>query len=36
VGGGCGLEQRRYPQPGDLVELEIDGLGVLRNRWVRA
>ncbi|KKD06685.1 fumarylacetoacetate hydrolase family protein [Streptomyces sp. WM6386] len=34
VGGGCGLELRRYPQPGDLVELEVEGLGVLGNRWV--
>ncbi|WP_432199073.1 fumarylacetoacetate hydrolase family protein [Streptomyces sp. bgisy027] len=34
VGGGCGLELRRYPQPGDLVELEVEGLGVLGNRWI--
>lgn len=34
VGGGCGLELRRYPQPGDLVELDVDGLGVLQNRWI--
>jgi 2-keto-4-pentenoate hydratase/2-oxohepta-3-ene-1,7-dioic acid hydratase in catechol pathway len=34
VGGGCGLELRRYPRPGDLVELEVEGLGVLCNRWV--
>jgi 2-keto-4-pentenoate hydratase/2-oxohepta-3-ene-1,7-dioic acid hydratase in catechol pathway len=32
VGGGCGLELGRNLQPGDVVELEIDGLGVLRNR----
>jgi 2-keto-4-pentenoate hydratase/2-oxohepta-3-ene-1,7-dioic acid hydratase in catechol pathway len=32
VGGGCGLELGRTLQPGDVVELEIDGLGVLRNR----
>jgi len=31
VGGGCGLELGRFLQPGDVVELEIDGLGVLRN-----
>jgi 2-keto-4-pentenoate hydratase/2-oxohepta-3-ene-1,7-dioic acid hydratase in catechol pathway len=36
VGGGCGLELGRYPQAGDLVELEIEGLGVLSNRWVAA
>jgi 2-keto-4-pentenoate hydratase/2-oxohepta-3-ene-1,7-dioic acid hydratase in catechol pathway len=34
VGGGCGLELGRYPQPGDVVELEVEGLGLLRNRWV--
>jgi len=33
VGTGCGLELQRYPRPGDLIELEIEGLGVLRNRF---
>jgi 2-keto-4-pentenoate hydratase/2-oxohepta-3-ene-1,7-dioic acid hydratase in catechol pathway len=32
VGTGCGLEHGRFLQPGDVVELEIDGLGVLRNQ----
>jgi len=32
VGFGCGLELDRWLKPGDTVELEIDGLGVLRNR----
>lgn len=32
---GCGLELGRWLQPGDVVELEIDGIGVLRNRVVR-
>jgi 2-keto-4-pentenoate hydratase/2-oxohepta-3-ene-1,7-dioic acid hydratase in catechol pathway len=32
VGGGCGLELGRYLEVGDVVELEIDGIGVLRNR----
>src|SRR5580765_3351492 len=34
VGTGCILEHGdgRWLQPGDVVELEIDGLGVLRNR----
>jgi 2-keto-4-pentenoate hydratase/2-oxohepta-3-ene-1,7-dioic acid hydratase in catechol pathway len=36
VGGGCGLELRVYPQAGELVEIDIDGLGVLSNRWVAA
>jgi len=34
VGTGCILEHgdRRWLQPGDLVELEVEGIGVLRNR----
>jgi 2-keto-4-pentenoate hydratase/2-oxohepta-3-ene-1,7-dioic acid hydratase in catechol pathway len=32
VGGGCGAELDRWIQPGDVVELEIEGLGRLRNR----
>jgi 2-keto-4-pentenoate hydratase/2-oxohepta-3-ene-1,7-dioic acid hydratase in catechol pathway len=32
VGGGCGLELGRRLAPGDLVELEIEGVGVLANR----
>jgi 2-keto-4-pentenoate hydratase/2-oxohepta-3-ene-1,7-dioic acid hydratase in catechol pathway len=35
VGFGCGLEHGRWLQPGNLVELEITGLSVLRNRLVR-
>lgn len=35
VGGGCGLELDRWLKPGDVVELEIEGIGVLRNRVVR-
>ena len=33
VGGGCILEQGdgRWLQPGDVVELEVEGIGVLRN-----
>lgn len=31
VGGGCGLELDRWIQPGDVVELEVDGIGTLRN-----
>jgi 2-keto-4-pentenoate hydratase/2-oxohepta-3-ene-1,7-dioic acid hydratase in catechol pathway len=34
VGGGCGLELGRFLKHGDMVELEITGLGVLRNRIV--
>ena len=36
VGGGCGLELDRYLKPGDVVELEIQPIGVLRNRVVEA
>ncbi|ENT8437231.1 TPA: fumarylacetoacetate hydrolase family protein [Pseudomonas aeruginosa] len=32
VGNGCGLEQLRYLNPGDLVELAVEGIGVLRTR----
>jgi 2-keto-4-pentenoate hydratase/2-oxohepta-3-ene-1,7-dioic acid hydratase in catechol pathway len=31
VGLGCGLELFKKLQPGDVVELEIDGIGTLRN-----
>jgi 2-keto-4-pentenoate hydratase/2-oxohepta-3-ene-1,7-dioic acid hydratase in catechol pathway len=31
VGGGCGFELGRQLHPGDVVELEIEGIGVLRN-----
>ncbi len=35
VGGGCGAELGRYLRPGDTVELEVEGIGVLRNRLGR-
>ena len=35
VGNGCGVELGRYLKPGDIVELDIAGLGVLRNRVVK-
>ncbi len=35
VGGGCGLELERFLRPGDVMELEVEGIGVLRNRIVR-
>lgn len=34
VGGGTGMELGRYLRDGDHVELEVDGIGVLRNRIV--
>jgi 2-keto-4-pentenoate hydratase/2-oxohepta-3-ene-1,7-dioic acid hydratase in catechol pathway len=34
VGNGCGLEHDRWIRPGDVIELEIAGLGTLRNRVV--
>ncbi|MBI1805706.1 MAG: fumarylacetoacetate hydrolase family protein [Ignavibacteria bacterium] len=35
VGTGCGLELDRWVKPGDLMELEIEKIGVLRNKVVR-
>lgn len=35
VGNGCGLEHMRFLSPGDLVELEVEGIGILRNRLVK-
>ena len=32
VGFGCGLELGKQLKPGDVVELEVEGIGVLRNR----
>jgi 2-keto-4-pentenoate hydratase/2-oxohepta-3-ene-1,7-dioic acid hydratase in catechol pathway len=32
IGMGCGLERSRFLAPGSLVELEAEGIGVLRNR----
>ena len=32
VGGGCGLEAGQLLGDGDVIELEIEGIGVLRNR----
>ncbi|GAA5237113.1 fumarylacetoacetate hydrolase family protein [Verticiella sediminum] len=32
VGNGCGLELGRFLADGDIVELEVEGLGRLRNR----
>jgi 2-keto-4-pentenoate hydratase/2-oxohepta-3-ene-1,7-dioic acid hydratase in catechol pathway len=34
-GRGCGLEMGRFLQDGDEVELEVEGIGVLRNPVVR-
>jgi 2-keto-4-pentenoate hydratase/2-oxohepta-3-ene-1,7-dioic acid hydratase in catechol pathway len=33
VGSGCGLEHGRFLDDGDVVELEVQGIGVLRNRF---
>ncbi len=35
VGGGCGAELDRPLKPGDVMELEIEKIGVLKNRVVR-
>ena len=36
VGWGCGMEHLRFLEDGDVVELEIEGIGILRNRVRRA
>jgi 2-keto-4-pentenoate hydratase/2-oxohepta-3-ene-1,7-dioic acid hydratase in catechol pathway len=35
VGGGCGIELGRMLSPGDVVELEVEKIGILRNRIVK-
>ena len=35
VGNGCGLEQMRFLKPNDVVELEVEKIGILRNRVVQ-
>lgn len=35
VGDGCGLELDRWIKSGDIVELKVEGLGILRNRVKR-
>ncbi len=35
VGNGCGLEQMRFLSPNDVVELEVERIGILRNRVVK-
>lgn len=35
VGTGCGLELDRWVKPGDVIELEIEKIGVLRNKVVK-
>jgi len=36
VGTGCGLELDRWVKPGDLIELEIEKIGTLRNKVVKS
>jgi len=31
VGGGCGVELGKLLKAGDIVELEVEGIGILRN-----
>lgn len=35
VGGGCGLEHGRFLSDGDTIELEVEKIGVLKNRVIR-
>jgi len=32
AGNGCGLELNRWLKPGDVVEIEVERIGALRNR----
>ncbi len=34
-GGGCGLHVGKFLKPGDVVEMEIEGIGVIRNQVVK-
>lgn len=36
TGNGCGLELDRWLKPGDVVELEVEGIGTLRNTILSA
>ena len=36
VGNCCGLEIGRFLEHGDTVELDVDRIGILRNRVIRA
>jgi 2-keto-4-pentenoate hydratase/2-oxohepta-3-ene-1,7-dioic acid hydratase in catechol pathway len=35
VGNGCGLEHGRFLQHGDTIELEVERIGILKNRVER-
>jgi 2-keto-4-pentenoate hydratase/2-oxohepta-3-ene-1,7-dioic acid hydratase in catechol pathway len=35
VGNGCGLEHLKFLKSGDVVELEVEGIGMLKNRVLR-
>ena len=35
VGGGSGLELEQYLKPDDLIELEVEGIGILKNRIIK-
>ena len=35
VGSGCGAELNRWIKPGDVVELQVEGIGILKNKVER-
>lgn len=35
VGNGCGLESLRFLKAGDLVELEVEKIGILRSKIIK-
>ena len=35
VPNGCGAELDKWIRPGDVIELEVEGIGILRNQVVK-
>ncbi len=35
VGNGCGAELNKWLKPGDIIEMEVQGIGVIRNKVFR-
>lgn len=35
VGGGCAMENDKWIKPGDIVEMEMEGIGIIRNEVVK-
>lgn len=35
VGTGCGIELGKFPKPGDVIELTVEGIGTLKNHFMK-